>query len=736
MEGKGTGRGVRSIVALALAWCAACCLVASALALPEGRVYEMVSPPYKGGYGVFSIGAAAPSGEAVAFGSLGAFEGASSGETAAVGYVARRGPSGWSTFPVVPPATIAPGIVSHDFSATLESVLVQAELGPSKGAATYANTTRQAFLVHRTDAPDTVANWSVVGQVLQDTEETSFGPSYAGASSDFSHVLVNSELPLLEQAQKEEVYELLAGAQGGQSLRLVALNDEGGLINSRCRAGLGGTGSGHARSGSSVAAGGRELFFSVSVRAGGSGACPDDHSRQLFVRLDGARTLEVSKPLSAACPEGPGVPCSGAGTRPPAVFVGANEAGTRVFFTTTASLLPEDTDEQNDLYMATIGCPGGEAESCGVADRVVTSLVQVSHDPIAKQAAEVQDVVRVAPDGSRVYFVARGVLSGGANAEGHEPRKGADNLYVYDAVSGRVAFVADLCSGPGLSGPLQEGPVEDPQCPLDVEGSEAEPARNDRERWSKGTEVGTTPDGRFLVFSSYARLVGSDTDEAKDVYRYDAVAGTLARVSVGERGYDADGNCNDRAGESNCDATILASDIGIADAVAAQHEMATLAMSEDGSRIVFMTPEPLSPAAINGLANAYEWRETPGSSEGVVSLVSSGSAETRVDEAVITPSGGDIFFVTSQGLVAQDTDGANDVYDAHIGGGFPSAPVPRQPCSGDACQGPLTNPAPLLVPASAVQTPGENVAPASKPKKKVKAKKRARTGKRSRRNRR
>ena len=62
----------------------------------------------------------------------------------------------------------------------------------------------------------------------------------------------------------------------------------------------------------------------------------------------------------------------------------------------------------------------------------MTSLTQVSHDPRAGEAAEVQGVLRVAPDGSRAYFVARGVLSEAPNAQGAVAVKGADNLYVYD----------------------------------------------------------------------------------------------------------------------------------------------------------------------------------------------------------------------------------------------------------------------------------------------------------------
>src|SRR6202042_3621246 len=79
---------------------------------------------------------------------------------------------------------------------------------------------------------------------------------------------------------------------------------------------------------------------------------------------------------------------------------------------------------------------------------------------------------------------------------------------------------------------------------------------------------------------------------------------------------------------------------------------------------------------------------------------------------------------TSEGLVPQDLDGEGDVYDARLGSGFAPASAPVEPCSGDACQCPLTNPAPLLVPGSAVQTPGGNLpAPApvkaATPKKKT-----------------
>ena len=79
-----------------------------------------------------------------------------------------------------------------------------------------------------------------------------------------------------------------------------------------------------------------------------------------------------------------------------------------MYFTTTAQLTASDKDTGKDLYMASIGCPQ-DNPGCGAGEREVTSLTQVSHDPNGG-AAEVQGVVRVAPDGQRAYFVAHGDL--------------------------------------------------------------------------------------------------------------------------------------------------------------------------------------------------------------------------------------------------------------------------------------------------------------------------------------
>ncbi len=699
-----------------------------AVALPEGRVYEMVSPPYKGGYGVNDANAVAPDGESAVFGSVGAFAGVP-WDTTGAQYVARRGSSGWLTVP----ATTPPIGGIEDFSANLEY-----ELGELSHGQTSSGDTRFTELtldLHQLDMPDTPANWEVFGGIVVRELTGSNEPpglGYAGAggggSGDFCHIVLRNTvagawLPEALNTNRTQLYDLSRGCDGEQpSLRLVAVrnklgvNNEPEVINRYCSPELG-TGLGLVEIGTqqvgtvnTISGDGKEIFFSTNVDGGLCGARAD---HQLFVRLGGARTVEVSKPLVEAQACGEEVPCQGAGLRASAYFDGASEDGSRVFFTTTAPLGSEDKDTGNDLYMASIGCPAGEA-GCAAADRQVTSLVQVSHGETG-EPADVQGVVRVAFDGTRVYFVAPGVLTMGANLEALAPAKGAENLYVYDAATGSLAFVADLCSGP-----QESGSFEDLRCPSNL--TRGARTRNDTSLWGPTEQaVQSTPDGRFLVFSSYARLVKDDTDTARDVYRYDADTGVLDRVSLGENGYEANGN-NDAF-----DAAIPSAGIDPGETVTGEREMSQRAISDDGSRIVFSSVEPLSQDATNGMSNLYEWDEQEGSTEGMVSLVSTGSASTSDKGAVISPSGRDIFFITSAGLVSQDTDGLGDLYDARLGGGFPVASAPRQSCSGDACQGPLTNPAPLLVAGSVSQAAGGNFA-ADKPvakKSKKKSKKRS-----------
>jgi hypothetical protein len=703
--------GWRLVTALVVVCVLLCGVAGTAIALPTGRQYELVSPVFKDGFGATHIEAVASDGEGVAFYSPGSFEGAPAGLTAGtfIDYLARRTSSGWKTVPLMPPASLLAHWERVDLSPSLELMLAIGEPGTdSENGLLEAD-----VFLHPTSLPDivstAVSGWQQVGEVVKPVgPATSLAVQERGADPDFCHLVLQSNELLLTEATGEpfqQRYEFNRGCSGEPaSLRLLGVNNHGTELGPGCIVNLGVEAGGYADHGqntfNAVSVDGSEKFFTDCVN-GQAGP------HQLFVRLGGARTVEVSKPVGEMCSKE--VPCTEGAKRPSAEFVGASEDGSRVYFTapltsSQSPLVPGDADASNNLYMATIGCPEGKS-GCAAAEREVVSLTDVSHDPNGG-AANVAGVLRVAPDGQRTYFVAGGDLLNSAQqqvlaSEGRTvPQVGAENLYVYNGTSSpaTIGFIGDLCTGYEASGSAQ-----DIHCP----------GGDDVNLWSTDYSESQTagPDGRFLVFATYAQLGGGDANAGRDVYRYDAERGKLERVSIGEGGYGANGN----GGSSG--AQILVGNHGVGTeegSVRTQYEMNSRAIDEEGSRIVFYSAEPLSPLVSNGLDNAYEWHENPDGEGGSVALVSSGSGEEPVDDVVISPNGLSVFFDTVEGLVPQDVDGAPDVYDARLdepGEAFPPAEAKRRPCEGDACQGPLTNPASLLVPGSVAQAPGQNLAP-------------------------
>jgi hypothetical protein len=350
-------------------------------------------------------------------------------------------------------------------------------------------------------------------------------------------------------------------------------------------------------------------------------------------------------------------------------FAGAANDGSRVFFTTTQQLLNGDTDQTNDLYECEI--PPGAPTPVGTANSCA-SLTEVSHNV---SGANVENVVKVSEDGSRVYFVATGALAANLGTNDAAPVAGDHNLYVWekDAAhpAGQTTFVAKL---------------ETNDIP------------------SFGTQ--STADGRYLVFDTANKVLASDTDEVTDVYRYDADTGVLLRLST-----DTNGSGGNEPG--------VEAKLTFNVPIWRPH----YAVTDDGSTVVFETTEALSPADTDGVTDVYEWHE------GQVSLISNGGGTSPW----ITSSGKDIFFRTTQPLTAGDSGTEEDIYDARIEGGFPV--IASAPCAGEACQGaPTLPPQPPGVSASAAfngpgsppagETPPAN--PKAKPKSLTQAQKLAR----------
>ncbi len=578
----GLGQGV--IVSPAGAW-----------VLPEGRAYEMVSPPYKADYGVESspVGlsaapdrGAAPDGESFMFRSLGAFAGAKA-DFVFIPYIARRNHGGWVTSSTNPPPMDGrlPGAV--DYTPDLNEQLTQ--VSAQKGGLLSSPGTAGLILSDLL-APEIsfVQAWPIPDgpATFPGSPPNKTPSSSVGTSADLSHLLFHEFVDGLYQ-----IVDIGDPDPREEDVAVVGRPDgPGGSILPECSGVLKYNveleGRLHA-----ISDDGSEIFFG--------------HCGVPYVRVNGTSTFELA---------------------PAGEFQGASHDGSKAFF----------TDGAGELLMDVIDSESGR--------ETVSETVSVT--PGAKAS-----VVVTSDDGSRVYFMSSGVFAG-ANTQGHSPETGANNFYVYDSITRKTTFIAITTVTTG--GGEYEGQV--------------------------------TPDGRFLVFTTDSRLTPDDRDSAASVYRYDAQTGGLVRVSVGENGHDNNGNDN-ALGAS------IAAPLG-GESVIATWRLGTRALSDDGSTIVFSTAAPFSSRAVNGDVNVYAWRE------GRVGMISTGLSQTSDESAVVSQSGRDIFFLTSQNILPQDSDGLLDVYDARINGGFPEASVPPGGCSGDTCQGPPSVPSLLDAPAS------------------------------------
>ena len=132
-----------------------------------------------------------------------------------------------------------------------------------------------------------------------------------------------------------------------------------------------------------------------------------------------------------------------------------------------------------------------------------------------------------------------------------------------------------------------------------------------------------------------------------------------------------------------------------------------LAISEDGSEVVFTSADRLTPAAAVGEEDAYEFHWADGASlDGEVGLLANGhrfSGFATSPLRAIDASGRDAYLESPQQLVAQHTSTALALYDARIDGGFP-APVSPVECEGEACHGAI-GVAPSLSAPSSTGTP-------------------------------
>jgi hypothetical protein len=124
----------------------------------------------------------------------------------------------------------------------------------------------------------------------------------------------------------------------------------------------------------------------------------------------------------------------------------------------------------------------------------------------------------------------------------------------------------------------------------------------------------------------------------------------------------------------------------------------------DDGHAYFGTTQPLLSVDHNRVNDVYEYYR------GRMTLISPGDSDLGATLIGVSPDGSDVFFMTAEGLVGQDTDQTYDLYDARIGGGFAAQnpPLAEAPCAGEACQGTVSAPPAPLTPGSAQLRGGAN----------------------------
>jgi hypothetical protein len=678
--------------------------------LPDGRAYEMVTPVHKNGAQVGNVflgllAEFAEDGSRFILPTIQCLGGAVSCP-AIRGNVGTpvafsRASGGWVTTPLAPPATQ----LDHN-----SDLLYNAESGMALFSASTPPLGEDDFYARRADG-----SFVDIGPVYPPSFGDLGPPAYAFepqdgltlATADLSHVVFEA---------RSGFWPFDATAPGSPSLFEYVGSGNAAPVLVGVSGGLGSTdlvsacGTTLDKRGGALSVDGRTVYFKAKRCSSGSGVNVgvEVPANELYARIDEARTVLISgrSPLD----------CTGVCLSSPAsdaVFEGASADGSKAFFMSTQQLTDSasedesDSAEQGEVRECTNthgvnGCNLYEYDSASPAGH---NLLAVSACEVAGCEPRVQGAMAISRDGSHVYFVAEGVLTGRANSQGQVAQDGADNLYVFERdaryPASRVSFIATL------------------------------PGEEARE-WGRGVsiasmEANVTPDGRFLVFYSDGALTADDTrvDGARQVFRYDAQSGGLLRISIGEDGFNDNGN----AGVGN--ALFVRAFLGFGTAGAWRSDPS---MSDDGSFVFFQSPVGLTPSALNDVqidpnrstayaANVYEWHEghvyliSDGRDTSAAALQggSHGVSFSSVELLGASASGRDVFFSTADRLVPQDTDTQTDLYDARVCTAsdpcIPAPPPEQAACGGEGCRGAPGVPPVFGAPGSAVFSGAGNLTP-------------------------
>ncbi|HTZ65668.1 MAG TPA: hypothetical protein VMB51_16330 [Solirubrobacteraceae bacterium] len=671
--------------------------------LPDGRGWEMVSPPDKHGSTVSTMtGQRAGAVEASVDGSRLAWlaagpvvsepEGNRAFELSELMSV--RTGEGWDTYSLETPHTNGWGLLvpspgeyylfSPDLSMSLLAPTEYDE-GKSEGVVEHPALSPEAnekTMYLRQDPPAGEPDFQPLVTSRNDTAGTQFGGALdlAGASEDLSHVVFHSGVGLTSEHPNTAGLYMW---QAGEPLRLVSVLPDGepapdGELVEPTLGAFEGLSARNA-----ISQDGNLVFWTDGT---GTALYLRDMASEQTIRVNAAQGHEATEPG----PGGQTVP------EPPAEqperevrFQAASSDGSRIFFTDTARLSEESNQE-----------PDGSESPADLYEFEVMSesplrgrLLDVSAGAPGASA----DVLNVIPgssqSGSEAYFVANGVLAPGAKPgrcardleESEASPPGATcNLYVSEETPGhpserQIRFIATLSAQDGADWGA---------------GATAELHPSERNLSSVTSRV--SPNGRYLTFMSDEPLTGYDNQDAasgeadEEVYLYDAATGRLTCVSCdGAEGEDGAWTRphgvfdTEHSGEGVgllVDRPQIWNDRWLAGSIPGwtfniNGNAAPLALYQprylsDSGRLFFDTSEALVSQDTNGKEDVYEFEPagvgTCQDSGGCVGLISSGTSDRESAFLDASENGDDVFFTTTSPLVAADKDQSFDIYDAHV----------------------------------------------------------------------
>jgi hypothetical protein len=717
-----TTLGVRVKLALGLALTLGLVLVtallpvsATAFTLPDGRGYELVTPPEKNGV-TTSLGTAAANGNAVDWESSGGCCGSTTGGEEL--YQSKRGPNGWTTKGLTPvPGRSLEGFLdpqvpvfwTPELNETIFNTVESYDPGDTDEGAL------DLYLVGESGPPTWISRGPLGGGAPH-------GVTFDGATPDANTVLFSSQEQLTPDAvglssgpaysQPEYLYARNVSAQITTLVNVTngdtVIDPSGAILGNGGYIGDGTTAPDQTgTTTNAVSEDGSKVFFESPPPNESEGSFAQAH---LYMRdLADATTTPLDNPASEGF----------------ARYEGASQDGSLVFFTSNEGL---GGDPYTDLELYEFNTTDHAIGPAPAMSVIPLSAGNAGEPPLD---GHVLGATAIANDGSQVYFVAEGVLTPSPNGQGDSAAADQPNLYDFDTTTGRTAFVARLAasdvSGTARGGPFTREPdLTRPaiptadgnalvfETPADVTGENPPGPTSalalESQEQSKtlvlestaglivgrSIEIGTgsnaeTDEITAVVNSSEITLAqplrssydaGNEVTQlpVDDVYRYSTEDGSLVCVTCTPPGVPP---------------TSSAILTGVGGTYAPPGGGVT--MNADASRIFFMSQEKLVPGLEAGFGlYIYEWEN------GHLYLIAGGQTVEEVGFLFgTTPSGNDVFFATEDKLVAQDKDGSFDIYDARVGGGFPAPQSAPETCSEPDCRSPRSTGIFLPQPGSA-----------------------------------